>query len=166
VSQVNHQQGLHEGDRFPSPFERILALGYYDGPTEGLVQEATHGAVYAFRMLAWDHETQDLRIYALSPLPSETLTDLIAAYASYQAPHWPCWVPAWQQELEPPTSAALQRASPPSWIVVTEDLLGEILAARAVSGRNLDHVTDWNAFLGLGRKTHMVSVAGLFEDQE
>ena len=48
---------LHEGRHFPSPVERILALGYYDGPTEGVLRCGT-GEVYRFGLLAWEAETQ------------------------------------------------------------------------------------------------------------
>lgn len=143
---------LHEGLHYPSPFTKVLALGYYDGPTEGLVQEGSSDRVYQFHMLAWDDESQDLRIFALAPLPSSTLAQLTEAYAPYEEPRWPVWVPSWHAEMEPVTQQLLAQAGPPEWVLASQDLLAEILAAKAVTPELVARVTDWASFLGLGRQ--------------
>ena len=42
---------LHEGRNYPSPVQKILALGYYDGPTEGVLLSAPD-RVYQFLYVA------------------------------------------------------------------------------------------------------------------
>lgn len=57
--------GLIRG--IPSPFVRLLATGYYDGPTEGLIECGTCKTTYSFNKLDWDDQ-QDVRVFALSPV--------------------------------------------------------------------------------------------------
>jgi hypothetical protein len=145
-------QPLHEGTHFPSPFTRVLALGYHDGPTNGLLKCGRGDQIYKFDRLDGD----DVRIFALAPLPSPALEQLAEAYARYLTPHWPVWVPLWhfptradQEAMELLTDQVLQQAGPVEWVIATEDLLGESLAARSATSEEMTHVTDWFAFLGL-----------------
>ncbi len=65
-------RSFSEGAPFLSPVRRVLALGYYDGPTEGLLQ-CEAGGVHRFEMLAWDSETQDVRSLQPRPDPAHGL---------------------------------------------------------------------------------------------
>jgi len=60
-------QLLKDGVSSALPFERVLAVGYYDGPTEGFSECAMCRRCYYFKKLAWD-ESQDIRIFAFTPL--------------------------------------------------------------------------------------------------
>ncbi len=136
---MNERQGsndvLHEGVRFPSPFSRIIALGYYDGPTSGILEGGTAGPAYKFVMLDGD----DLRIYSLAPLPPGSLENLVQLLTPYQQPRWPLWCPRWsfpsealRAEVEAETDRILGLAGPVEWVVAAEDLLHEIVAARSL----------------------------------
>src|SRR5687768_7982726 len=62
------------------PFHRTLVLGWYDGPTSGVVQCGACGAEYTFVMLDWDlhcDDAEDPRIFSLSPLPPGSLEALL-----------------------------------------------------------------------------------------
>lgn len=49
-----------------SPFVRLIATEYYDGPVDGLVQCESCGLIYEFHKLDWDNG-QDLRVFSLAP---------------------------------------------------------------------------------------------------
>jgi hypothetical protein len=135
--------------RVPSPFRRILATGYYDGPTDGLVECATCSTLYQFQKLDWDDQ-QDMRIFALSPIPGHSFAELEVTRSGSEGPAWPIWVPADQvtQELALRVDAILDAASPAEFIVATENLLGIIDVWRPIG---LRVPVDWFAELGLER---------------
>jgi hypothetical protein len=153
-------QQLHQGQRYPSPVTKVLALGWHDGPTNGVLECEPGGQVFKFDLLdevrQWPWEDQDLRIFSLAPLPPTALRELATAYAAYFELHWPVCVPVWtfstsadRQILESLTDQVLQQAGPISWIIATCDFQGEIWAARAVAAEEIALVSDWPAFLGL-----------------
>jgi hypothetical protein len=143
---------FHEGMAYPSPVTRMLALGYYDGPTEGVLYCGTNGPAYAFQILAWEQEMQDLRVFALAPFPLSAWSRLIEAYSLLETPRWPVWLPSWHEEMDQPTEVLLREAGPPQWVLATYDLLGEILVAKPVTPDVLAQVGDWRQFLGLSRE--------------
>jgi hypothetical protein len=49
-----------------TPFSRYFSFEWYDGPVSGLVECEPGGAVFAFRMVAWDGWLHQ-RIYVLQP---------------------------------------------------------------------------------------------------
>jgi len=135
--------------RVPSPFVRLLATGYYDGPTEGLVECGTCGTTYSFHKLDWDDQ-QDLRIFSLSPVGGRRLEDLAHA-PSAPPPRWPNWVLADEGSADFAANVDELRgsASPEEFIVATEDLLREFAIWRPVG---LGVQRDWFSELGLDRK--------------
>jgi hypothetical protein len=139
-----------EGVNVRSPVREVLALGYYDGPTDGVLRCAD-GSVYRFELLTWDPDTQDLRVFGLSRLPDSAWQLLNGLYSRHQAPRWPIWVPSWRDELEKPVEDILKEAGPVEWIVATEDLLGEIARVKRIAADALTAMTDWRAFLELDR---------------
>jgi hypothetical protein len=154
-------QSLHEGCNFHSPFTKILGLGYYDGPTNGVLQVGTSGQIYRFDLVDELHNPEglDLRLFVLAPLPSTALVRLEHAYAPYWTPQWPLWVPIWhfpnpadRQAVEKLTDEVLQQAAPAEWVIATQDLLGEISTAKAVTPDQISQVIDWPAFLGLANQ--------------
>ncbi|HKI37454.1 MAG TPA: hypothetical protein VKA46_36705 [Gemmataceae bacterium] len=131
--------GFREGSDYPSPVTRVLALGYYDGPTEGVLQVGPSGGVYRFAMTdefpGEGTNDTDLRSFTLSPLPPgslDALVDLLAkALALSLLPDWSVWVPVWrfpssaiQKEVEGQVDGLLQLTGPPVWQVTTDDLFG------------------------------------------
>lgn len=138
-----------EGAPFPSPVHKIVALDYYDGPTCGLLR-CEAGRAYRFEILAWDSETQDVRVFSLAPTPPAAFDLLAELCARHEKPRWPVWVPSWQEDPKEEIAAALARAGPVEWVVATDDLMGTILAARRVRPEDVRAVDDWRSFLGLG----------------
>src|SRR5205814_1229173 len=136
------------------PFTKVIALGYYDGPTEGVVQEGEGGPVYRFQMLAWDGDTQDLRIFSLAPLPVDALERLAAAFQRHEPAHWPLWCPSWHVEMEVEVDQILAQTGPVEWVVAAHDLLGEILAAKGVTAEEVARTAGWSSFLKLGEQPH------------
>jgi hypothetical protein len=156
IAESNQSHGLQEGSRLPSPFSKVLALDYYDGPTRGVVEVSPEKQPYRFEILAWDTENLNLRVFSLAQLPSDTLTRLTDAYSRFWEPRWPIWVPIWhfsnaadEEAMDQLTKELMGQASAPSWIVAATDLLGEILVARKTTPKELDQVPDWPFFLGL-----------------
>jgi hypothetical protein len=157
MDQRRPESSLHEGTHYPSPFTKVLALGYYDGPTEGLVQGGEGGPVYRFHMLAWDGETQDLRVFGLAPCPPDSLSRLAAVCERYEPARWPVWVPSWHEGMEAETKQLLSEAGLVGWVVAAHDLLGQVLAARTVTPEEVAQTTDWSTFLGLGTQCQRVA---------
>src|SRR5439155_11243997 len=149
MDQQGPESTLHEGTNYPSPFTKALALGYYDGPTDGLVQGGEGGPVYRFHLLAWDGETQDLRVFGLAPLPRDSLARLAGVCERYESPRWPVWVPGWQQGMEAEAEQILSQAGPVEWAVAAHDLLGQILVAKGVTPQEVARTVDWCVSLGL-----------------
>src|SRR5262245_10767151 len=61
--------GLREGNNYPSPVTRVLALGYYDGPTNGVLQCGDGGPVCKFNLIEGPFSTEDglwdMRVFAV-----------------------------------------------------------------------------------------------------
>jgi hypothetical protein len=151
--QLSPNLSWHEGANYLSPVQKVLAFGYYDGPTEGVLQCA-NGQTYRFDLLAWEPETQDLRIFCLSPLPSPGWEQLTALCAAHESPRWPVWVVGRHEGLYQPIQEILGQAGPMEWALATEDLRGEILRVKTVRSEELARVTNWGAFLGLTQELH------------
>src|SRR5262245_33875602 len=100
-------------NRLPTP-PRMIVLGFYDGPTDGVIQLGDGGPVFRFTMP--DEEAQltrhtAAREYHLLPLPSGALDRLAAAIAPHPAPTWPVWIPIWRfptPEAEQAVNAAVE----------------------------------------------------------
>lgn len=159
--QIPPNQAWHERANYPSPVQKVLALEYYDGPTYGVLQ-CGDDSTYRFDLLAWDQETQDVRVFGLSPLPRPGWEKLIALCSAYESPHWPVWVVGWHEELHQPIDDIFQQAGPidsirrqagpVEWVIATEDLLGEILRVKSIRPEELNQLTDWATFLGLSQE--------------
>ncbi len=146
--QLSSSLSWREGANYPSPVEKVLAFSFYDGPTDGVLR-CVDGQVYRFDLLAWEEQTQDLRVFSLSPLAPAEWARLIALCSSHDFPRWPSWGFRWQEQLRQPIQDILRQASPVEWVIATEDLQGEILRVKAIRPEELARVTNWSAFLGL-----------------
>jgi hypothetical protein len=141
------------------PFAKVLALGYYDGPIEGLLvcRSGAHG--YLFKYLDGD----DLRIFSLTPIDPIAIARLVEALSPYQNPRWPVWIPIWsfptedeQSTLDRLTDRVLAEAGPPGWVMATEDLMGEPLTLRKIEPRAVEEVDDWFDYLGLSAPSNLI----------
>lgn len=150
-----------------SPFSRIIALGFYDGPTSGVLQCETCQTAYRFDLLDWNDD-HDVRVFRLAALPPQAFAECVQVLAQAGPPRWPVWVPRRGPEetaaavdgaLEP----VLAQARPAELLVAWAGYGETIFAARCVEAAVLRDVPewfaletpqqqrDWFAFLGLAR---------------
>jgi hypothetical protein len=77
------------------PKPRLIALDFYDGPTEGFVREIEPGSTHFFRTVAWD-ERQDRRLYLLGRNQGRVFDELLELLAeSDQIASGVVFIPAW-----------------------------------------------------------------------
>jgi hypothetical protein len=144
----------------PSPFDRAIVLGWYDGPTEGLVRCGACKRVYRFALLDSVDEDRGIRIYSFASLPADSMDGLVGLLSRYMTPSWPMWVPLWQFPTETDritvdraVDELIARAEAPEFIVTTPALLGEIGDVKAISAGEAGQVHDWVSWMGLVRST-------------
>src|SRR6266568_2897931 len=119
---------LSEGLNDPSPFTKVLALDWYDGPTGGVVQLGEGGEVFRFELLDKQQlaETDiDLRVFGLYPLLPNALARLTAALTPTHEPNWPVWFPIWEfptdearSKVDQEADDILAQAGPLTWVVI------------------------------------------------
>jgi hypothetical protein len=146
-----------------SPFHRVIALGWYDGPISGLLECGVCGRAYRFDLICTTivklEGRNDLRIYRLAPLTKGSLDRLEEALAPYQIlrhSQQPVWVPLWKfpteadhEAMDGLTQQILGSAGPPELAVATEDLVEKIMEARELTAEKLANVSDWFRFMRL-----------------
>lgn len=118
---------IPEGKSDPSPIQRVIAFGWYDGPEEGVLQFGDDGPVFRFTTLFKQPETDDVEtwVYGLFPLPDGSLQRIADALSKYAPPRWPCWVPVWKfptendsQSIDQLIDSIVAQAGPLTWIIV------------------------------------------------
>jgi hypothetical protein len=148
--------------RVKSPFTRVIAFDYADGPRAGLAQCGHCGRAFRFEPLDElinGPDGRDVRIVSLAPLPATSLDAIVAALSESHEPGWPVWAPIWRFSSEAERAVAddrtqriLDEASPAELVIAaTDHLAEEILACRGVTSEQMSRVDDWFAFLGLTR---------------
>jgi hypothetical protein len=124
---VESQYAMVVGHNDPSPFARVLVLGWYDGPEEGILQCADDGPVFRFSTLysQFCKDDRDVRVYGLFPLPKGSLAKVIEVLSKDAPPKWPTFTPIWQFPSEDDLKVAnrevdsvLAESGPLQWIVV------------------------------------------------
>jgi hypothetical protein len=142
----------------PSPFDRAIVLGWYDGPTDGLVRCGACGRNYRFELLDSLDEDHGIRLYSLAPLPADTMDRLVDALSSFMTPSWPMWAPLWRFPTEDDRIAVeravdepMARAAPPEFVITTTGFLDEIGDIKAVPADEVGEVHDWVSWMGLAQ---------------
>jgi hypothetical protein len=109
-----------------SPFTKVIATHYYDGPMEGFLGHRDWPHACVFQLLDWDRET-DLRVYEIGRIEDLTFESVVAALFEERLPTWPVWVlPSGLRERgEQMVYECLARARPVATIT-TRDLFGDI----------------------------------------
>lgn len=130
-----------------SPFQRMIAVDYYDGFRAGLVECSVCRRVFAAEFLDWD-DNQDVRVFALCPTQGVSLDDLSGLGAE---PSWPLWVP-FNDELHSKMLDAVDRllaeTRDVAFVVATRDLSKEISHVYV----GIEHsCVDWFTFFGIER---------------
>jgi hypothetical protein len=110
---------------------RMILLGYYDGPTEGVIQFGEGGPVFHFVMP--DEELQLSRQsfpreYVFHPMPADSLDRLETLLSEHLTPKRPAWYVDWQfdspeaeAEADGRVAAILGEAGPAAWAVTVPD---------------------------------------------
>ena len=130
---------------------RVIVTGYYDGPTEGIIDLGDDVGVFCFEEVAFDNGRQT-RVSKLSRVPAEQLESIIAALSSALGPpKWPLWMPMWQFEdenlrlkIEAELDAFCARAEA-TVAVLTDDTLKKCFAIRSIDERLPPAGSDWLA---------------------
>lgn len=157
-----------------SPFSDVVAFGYDDGPTTGIVRCAGCADAYRFDVLAidvdgiydnasWDRG-EELRIYSLSPLPAGTFDDIVALLSTVEPPRWPLWIPGIRAPspdldrlVETNVNPILAVANRPRLLVAAGGLLQPIVAIRDDPGNYERTEADWFALLGFTADHRLVA---------
>ncbi len=124
---ANGNAGLHDGANRQSVPPRIIALGFYDGPTNGAIRFAD-GTEFRFDLTDESDLGSEGRTFSFAPLPAGSFDRLAATISAHIPPQWPTWVPIWrfptteiQRGVEAETDAILAEAGPPLWVVDAVD---------------------------------------------
>lgn len=129
-----------------SPFERIIWLDYYDGPTSGLVKCARGATAYRFELAAWDAH-QDNRIFSLAETDSATFDSVVEILRRLDEPSWPVWFPRYhpdspmeQESVSDLLNRALAKMPPPSLLIVSDRLDKTIVRCRDIDASIRDQL--------------------------
>lgn len=150
----------------PSPFGRVIAFDYDDGPRMGIVECNACSLAYRFDRLETDvdgiydlnswERGQELQVFSLMPMPEDAFAKIVAKLLMVESPRWPVWAPGmptrsmtFEQLVEREIDPLLNQAGPPVLIVAAPGLLRPIVALR-----EFDHVQErpsdaWLSWLGL-----------------
>jgi hypothetical protein len=149
-------QNLSRRSKGPSPFDRAIVLGWYDGPTEGLVRCGACGRNYWFEMLDSVDEDRGIRLYSLAPLPADTMDRLVEVLSPFMTPSSPLWAPLWKFPTEDDRLAVeraidelMARAAAPVLAITSAGLLDEIGDVKAIPANEAGAVHDWVSWMGL-----------------
>ena len=73
----------------------MIALSYYDGPTEGFLNGLNDDSPYFFKLIAWD-ASQDKRLFLMNKIDGAVFKELVDLLKNTQAaPKGPTWIPTW-----------------------------------------------------------------------
>ncbi len=149
---------LPDSRRSASPFDRIVALGFCDGPTEGFLRCRECPREYVFRYLDVREEASgegELRAFGLSEIPAGSIAEFEAAMSPFDSPRSPYWVPRWslpseedRETMEVLLNRLMARGASCGLIFVAEEWpTGEIQAAHFVVPGVSEPGKDWFASL-------------------
>jgi hypothetical protein len=167
-------QAIAGGRATGSPFSKIVGFGYDDGPTTGVVRCAGCSDAYRFDVLAidvdgiydigsWD-QGEELRIYALSPLPDGAFDQIVALLSTAEPPRWPIWVPsvvpnspAFDRLIEKDYQPILTDPDPRLLVAAAGGLLQPIVAVGNHPYDDGRTASDWFALLGFAAGDRLIA---------
>jgi len=126
----------------PSPiesiFNRVISIGWYDGTTSGLALDSLRSLAFRFDLLDWG-PSQELRIFALSPIAVPAFDLTVKLFSKSEAPKWPIWYPCWpsdlaeQEHMSSELDAILVQASSPEFAFASQGQFETILCAKRLT---------------------------------
>jgi hypothetical protein len=140
---------LVDGSYERLPFERAIATGYYDGPTDGFTICSQCGQAYSFRKLDWD-ELQDVRVFAFAPI-SIKFDVIFKQYAGDSDDQNTVVLARTLTEAESEFVRQLFTI-PPTRVTTFEGWPGHSSSWRDVTGLNLDSIDNWFSFLRIPKR--------------
>lgn len=110
----------------PSPFTKVIATRYYDGPMEGFLAHSEWPQACVFQLVDWDRET-DIRTYDIARVEDLSFDDVVGMLFEERRPTWPVWVlpSSVRARGEQLVDQCFARARPVA-TVTTRELFGEI----------------------------------------
>jgi hypothetical protein len=133
---------LFTGMSFPSRiecvFNEVISIGWYDGTASGLALNSLHSMAFRFDLIDWG-PCQEIRIFALSPLPARAFEQAVELLKRLETPKWPIWHPPWpkadheQKILGRELDAILAQANSPEFAFASESRFSTILAAKSLT---------------------------------
>ena len=149
-----------------SPFGKIIALTYDDGPTGGAVACRSCALAYRFERLhtdvdgvydraAWDIG-EELHVFGLAPLPANAFDRIVTRLSEVEPPRWPVWTPGMpstsddlERIVERGVVPLLEEAGPWQVIVAGAGLQRPFVAVRHTDRAHVPADGEWFAWLGL-----------------
>lgn len=112
--------------RLKSPFNKVIATRYYDGPMEGFLAHSEWPQACVFQLIDWDRET-DLRVYEVARVEDLLFEDIVGLLFQERLPTWPVWVlpSGARNRAKELVDDCMKRARPVATIT-TRDLFGHI----------------------------------------
>lgn len=112
---------------------KMITVGYYDGPTSGLVECEVCSRVYKFAMVDWD-DRQEVRIHALAPISPTAFTRI----EQIKERHGPkLWLTV------PEIDEILAEAKAPTMVAAFSRWGETVFAARNLTENDVKDVQEW-----------------------
>jgi len=110
-----------------SPFSKVIATRYYDGPLAGFLAHRDWNQVSVFRLVDWDRE-RDHRVFEIARVDGRTFEGVVSLLFEERLPTWPVWVlqGGARERGEKLLDECFARARPVA-TVTAQDLLTEIM---------------------------------------
>ncbi len=128
---------------------RVIVTGYYDGPTDGIIDFGDDVGVYCFEVVAFDND-RERRVSKLARVASEPLESIVTTLTSaIGPPTWPFWLPIWRFSDENTRRTAEAEidvfcaAGETALAVLTDDTLEKCFAIRKTDEQSASIVSDW-----------------------
>jgi|SRR5215217_991604 len=141
-------------------FGKLVAFGYNDGPTTGVVQSIDGTTDYCFDLIAidvdglhdhdaWDRR-EDVRAFSLMELPPGSFERIVSTLSPVEEPTWPTWVPGVRRSspiidelIAREVIPILQAPKGQRYVLVAPDLLGPPLAILPKEDSNGEPAEGW-----------------------
>jgi len=110
-----------------SPFCKVIATRYYDGPLAGFLAHRDWNHVCVFRLVEWDRE-RERRVFEIARVDGQTFEGVVALLFEERLPTWPVWVlqGGARERGEKLLDECFGRARPVA-TVIAQDLLTDIV---------------------------------------
>jgi hypothetical protein len=131
-----------------SPFDQIICLGFYDGPTSGLARCQRAPIAYSFDLAAWDAD-QENRIYSLAEIGTTLFDSAVEILCRIEQPKWPFWLPNWElalggerEKVSSQIEKILQKIPAPKYVAATDSIDQNIHALRVIDPSVQEHLPN------------------------